>query len=85
MYGCGLTYLRTKLEEHYNEAKRFNKLSIRLIGKQAIFLARYSYRLVNCLKTDNETVEEKLKRLALQLEEFCQLYFSMLVLFSPKV
>ena len=66
VYGCGLAYLRTKLEEHYNdEAKRFNKLSTRLIGEQAIVLARYSYRLVDCLKTGNETEGEKLKRLAL--------------------
>ena len=65
-YGCGLAFLKTKIEEHHkDEAKRFNKLSIRLVGAQAIQLARHSYRLVDCLKTTNETEAEKLKRSAL--------------------
>jgi hypothetical protein len=111
VYGCGLSYLRSKLEEHYSdEGKRFNKLSIRLIGEQAIVLARHCYRLIDCLASDNETEGEKLKRLALskiaeylrnagalfnkihvqclgeidQLDEFCQHYFNMLVLFFPE-
>ena len=66
LYGCGLSYLRSKLEEHYSdEGKCFNKLSIRLIGEQAIVLARHCYRLIDCLASDNETEGEKLKRLAL--------------------
>ena len=66
VYGCGLSYLSTKVQEHYaDEAKRFNKLSVRLIGAQAITLARRGYRLVDCLKMTNETEGEKLKRLAL--------------------
>ena len=65
-HGCGLAYLRSKLEEHYSdEGKRFNKLSIRLIGRQAIVLARHCYRLVDCLESETETEGEKLKRLAL--------------------
>ena len=111
VYGCGLSYLRSKLEEHHSdEGKRFNKLSIRLIGEQAIVLARHCYRLIDCLASDNETEGEKLKRLALskiaeylrnagalfnkihvqclgeidQLDEFCQHYFNMLVLFFPE-
>ena len=48
--GCGLSYLSTKVQEHYeDESKRFNKLSVRLIGAQAIALARYCYRLVDAL------------------------------------
>ena len=111
IFGCGLAYLRTKIQEHYDdESKRFNKLGIRIIGQQAIALARNSFRLVDCLKTVEETEGEKLKRLALskivenlrnasglfnkihivsqgeidELEDFCQLYFNLLVLFFPE-
>ncbi len=56
MRGCGLAYLSTKMQEHHHdESKRFNKLSVRLIGAQAVSLARHSYRLVDCLKTTSET------------------------------
>ena len=66
VYGCGLSYLTTTVAEHYaDETKRFNNLSVRLIGSQAIALARHGYRLVDALKTANETEGEKLKRLAL--------------------
>ena len=109
VYGCRLSYLLTKVKEHYDdESKRFNKLSVRLIGTQAIPLARHSYRLVDALQTTSETEGEKL-RLTLrkiveylqnagglynkvfvnspgeicQLEEFCHLYFNLLVLFFP--
>ena len=108
-YGCGLAYLAKKIEEHYNdEHKRFNKLPVRLIGEQAISLARYGYRLVDCLQSHDETEGQKLRRIALskavqylrnagglfnkihssiadldELEEFCQLYFNLLVLFFP--
>lgn len=65
-FGCGLPYLAKKIKEHYDdENKHFNKLPIRLIGDQAITIARYSYRLVDSLKTDTETEGQKLKRLAL--------------------
>ena len=66
VYGCGLSYFRSKLEEHYSdEGKHFNELSIHLIGEQPIVLAWYCYRLIDCLASDNETEGEKLKRLAL--------------------
>ena len=45
--GCGLGYLASRIREHYNdESKRHTKLPVRLIGNQAIALARYTYRLV---------------------------------------
>ena len=66
VHGCGLSYLSTKVKEHYDdEAKRFNKLSVRLIGAQAIALARHCYRLVDALQTPSESEGEKLSRLAL--------------------
>ncbi|CAB3989988.1 Hypothetical predicted protein [Paramuricea clavata] len=66
IYGCGLSYLSTKVAEHYgDEKKRFNKLSVRLIGSQAIALAQYGYRLADCLQTACETEGEKVRRLAL--------------------
>jgi hypothetical protein len=49
-HGCGLAYLRSKLED---------KLSIRLIGEQAIVLAQHCYQLDDCL--ESETEGEKLK------------------------
>jgi hypothetical protein len=66
VHGCGLSYLSTKVKEHYDdEAKRFNKLSVRLIGAQAIALARHCYRIVDALQTPSESEGEKLSRLAL--------------------
>ena len=66
IYGCGLSYLSTKVEEHYgDEKKRFNKLSVRLIWAQAVALARYGYHLVDCFQTACETEGEKVRRLAL--------------------
>ena len=64
--GCGLGYLTSRVREHYNdESSRYKKLPVRLIGNQAIALARYSYRLVDTLKSDNETEAQKIQRLAL--------------------
>jgi len=64
--GCGLGYLASRVREHYNdESTRHNKLSVRLIGNQAIGLARYSYRLVDTLRYDNESEAQKIKRFAL--------------------
>ena len=46
--GCGLKFVARAIEEHYKkESTRFNKLTSRLIGAQAIALAKYSYRLVD--------------------------------------
>ena len=64
--GYGLGYLASIVREHYSdESNRHNKLPVRLIGNQAIALARYSYRLVDTLKCENETEAQKAKRLAL--------------------
>lgn len=44
--GCGLSFVAKAVQEHYeNKEQRSNNLSIRLIGRQAIALARYGYRL----------------------------------------
>ena len=48
-----------------NESKRFNKLSVRLIGAQDISLARYSYCLVDSLQTESESEGDILCRLGL--------------------
>ena len=55
-------------------------LSIRLIGEQAIQLARYSYRLVDSLKSEAESEQEELKRLA--LSKICQLLRDATALFN---
>lgn len=109
-FGCGLAYLANKVEEHYsNEHKRHNRLPVRLIGAQAIALARFGYRLADCLQYEGETDGQRLCRIALsksiqflrnagglfnkihisiaelsELEEFCELYFNLLVLFFPE-
>lgn len=64
--GCGLGYLASRVREHFtDESNRYNKLPVRLIGNQAIALARYSYRLVDTLMCDDESEAQKIKRLAL--------------------
>ncbi len=64
--GCGLAYLAKKIEEHYNnETKRYNRLPVRLIGAQAIALARFGYRLADSLEYLGESGGQKLKRIAL--------------------
>ena len=64
--GCGLVYLASKIKEHFGvEAKRLNKLPTRLIGSQAISLARHGYRLVDALQFDEESPLEMTKRLAI--------------------
>ena len=64
--GCGLRYLVTKVQEHYDDTnRRHNKIRTRLIGRQATALAQYAYRLVDALQFPNETPLLSLKRLAL--------------------
>lgn len=64
--GCGLRYLVSKIKEHHADPnKRHNKIPTRLIGRQAIALARYAYRLVDNLQLRNELPEQSLERLAL--------------------
>ena len=64
--GCQLAFLARQIREHYNDKeKRSNKISTRLIGEQAISLARYSFRLIDGLEMEGESGAQKLKRLAL--------------------
>ena len=64
--GLGLSLVAKFVKEHYENSKtRYNKLPIRLIGEQAIKVAHYFYRLVDCLIDDNETAAQKIVRLAL--------------------
>ena len=63
--GCGLGYVASRIREHFNdESKWHTKLPVRLIGNQAIALARYAYRLVDTLCSD-ECGAQKIKRLVL--------------------
>ena len=64
--GCGLRYLVYNIKEHHADRnKRHNKIPTRLIGRQAIALARYKYRLIDSLQLPNESPEQSLKQLAL--------------------
>jgi len=78
--GCGLSFVASRILEHYEDSeKKSNNLSIRLIGEQAIALARYSYRLIDALEIQDETAAQKVKRLALgkaaqYLRDACTLF-----------
>lgn len=64
--GCGLAFVANKIKEHYNDKdQKSNNLTTRLIGEQAIALAKYSYRLIDTLEIPNESGAQKLKRQAL--------------------
>lgn len=64
--GCGLPFIANKIREHYNDqSHQFNNLTIRLIGKQAVALAKYSYRLVDILGINGESKAQKIKRFIL--------------------
>ena len=64
--GCGLRYLVYNIKEHHaDQNKRHNKIPTRLIGRQAIALRRYAFRLIDSLQLPNESPEQSLKRLAL--------------------
>ena len=64
--GCGLSFVANKTREHYNDKDhRNNNLTARLIGEQAIALAKYSYRQVDALEIEGESEAQKLKRQAL--------------------
>lgn len=53
-------YLASRVREHFSDkGNRYNKLPVRLIGKQAIQLARSSYRLADTSKCNNETEAQK--------------------------
>lgn len=64
--GCGLPFVAKKIKEHYNNHdQRANNISVRLIGEQAIALAKHFYRLVDALEILDESPAEKIKRQAL--------------------
>ena len=64
-FGCGLNFLSKSIKEHYESEKlRMTVLSTRLIGAQAILLARYSYRLVDSLAVPGNPLAD-VKQLAL--------------------
>ena len=64
--GCGLSLISRGIEEHYaSEKTRYIKLSARLIGEQAIKLARYSCRLIDGLYLNSKGSSSKIKCLAL--------------------
>lgn len=66
LLGCGLSYLVPLIKGHYaDEKKRHNKLPTRLIGVQAIALARYAYRLIDSLQSTDESPSQGVLRLAL--------------------
>ena len=64
--GCGLKFVAKLIREHYEVvSNRMKSLAIRLIGAQAIALARYCYRLVDAMESANESNAELISRLAL--------------------
>ena len=64
--GCGLAFIAILIKNPYSDEKeRHRSFSIRLIGEQAVQLARYSYRLLDSLAMENESELERVKRLAL--------------------
>lgn len=64
--GCGLKFVAKKIKEHYeNENKRMNVMDARLIGAQAIALARHSYLVLDAIRLENGGEAEKIKHSAL--------------------
>ena len=55
----------------------------RLIGEQAISLARFSFRLVDGLHNENETIAQKCKRLV--ISKMCQILRDMGSIFNKLV
>ena len=81
--GVGLPAVAKKIAEHFDkESTRHHKLnsSCRLIGEQAISLARYSFRLVDALKKEGEASAQKCKRLV--IGRLCQLLRDMGSIFN---
>ena len=69
--GCGLNSVGKRIQEHFDsEVTRHKKLDVRLIGSQAISLAQYSYRLVDCFIDPHDLEAKKVKALA--LAKICQ-------------
>lgn len=69
--GCGLKFIASKIREHYQDTnKRTNKLGARLIGAQGIALAKYSFRLIDAMKDDDDTPAMKINLFA--ISKICQ-------------
>lgn len=68
------------IKEHCaDEKKRHNKIPTRLIGAQAIALARYAYQLIDSLHSSDESPVQCVARLALDrivlhLREACSIF-----------
>ena len=60
--GCGLSFVASKIREHFNDKDHMVKNLARLIGEQAIALAKYSCRLIDALEIQGETGAQKLTR-----------------------
>jgi hypothetical protein len=66
VFGCALQFLVPYIKAHLDdEKKRFNKIPTRIIGEQAIAIARYGHRLVDILEFPDESAVQKVKRLSL--------------------
>lgn len=64
--GCGLPFIASKINEHYDDKEhRSNNISVRLIGEQAIALAKNFQKLIDVLEVENESAPQKIKRQAL--------------------
>eukprot|EP00111_Clytia_hemisphaerica_P012120 TCONS_00035604-protein len=64
--GCGLKQVAKSLREHFDKpATQMKSISLRLVGSQAICLARHGYRLVDVLAGSNESEAEVVRRAAL--------------------
>ncbi|PFX32999.1 hypothetical protein AWC38_SpisGene2093 [Stylophora pistillata] len=78
--GCQLAFLARKIREHYNDKdKKSNNIATRLIGEQAVPLARYSFRLIDALRMNDESSPQRIKHLALGkaaqfLQDFVMLF-----------
>ena len=70
--GCNLKFVASKIREHYMDKKHcFNKFpGVRLIGAQAITLARYSFRLIDSIIGDSDSKYELIRLMA--LSKICQ-------------
>nr|XP_047141469.1 uncharacterized protein LOC124816356 [Hydra vulgaris] len=66
IFGIGLSFIGKMYEEHYRvEDNRLKTPSVRIIDAQAISIAQYGYRLVDVLKHNKESEQEKVIRLVL--------------------
>ena len=69
--GCGEKFVADRIKEHYNSADKFKKIPLRLIGKQAIALARYSFRIMDILIKKSDVRDCRLIKI-LALSKICE-------------